>query len=41
MENKYEKIFISMIFNDQKKIINKKTICKVSKEKNKFKLEKI
>lgn len=41
MENKYEKIFISMIFNDQKKIINKNTTCKVRKEKNKFKLEKI
>jgi hypothetical protein len=41
IENKYEKIFISMIFNDQKKIIHKNTMCRLSKEKNKFKLEKI
>tara|TARA_B100000959_G_C14742017_1_gene525464 strand:- start:181 stop:495 length:315 start_codon:yes stop_codon:yes gene_type:complete len=41
IENNHEKIFISMIFNDQKKIINKNTICRLSKEKNNFMLEKI
>ena len=41
LENRSEKIFVSMIFNRNKKTKNKKNKCIISKYKKKFKIETI
>ena len=41
IQNKSEKIFISMIYNEKYKIINSSTKCKVTKKNNKFDLREL